>query len=175
MKIRTGLLSCALLSVAQVTSLAAGATDNPLTTSSKGLYQYIRTNVLKAAEQMPESDYGFKPVETVRTFGELVGHVADGQYEFCSAVVNEKKAPDVEKTAKTKAQLVEALKTAYSYCDKVYSDMTDADAAKQVAFFGRQYPKLTVLDLNTAHTDEHYGNIVTYMRIKGMVPPSTKQ
>lgn len=125
---------------------------------------------------MPESDYSFKPADSVRTFGQLVGHVADGQYEFCSSVVGDGATPpEVEKNKTTKADLIAGLKTAFAYCDKAYNSLTDAQAASTIKFFGRDMAKLTVLNFNTVHTGEHYGNMVTYLRMKGLVPPSSKR
>lgn len=155
---------------------SAQNTSNPLSAGEKGLYGYLKNDVVKAAEQMPEENYSYRPVSTVRTFGQLVGHVADAQYEFCSVVLGDnKKSPDVEKTKTSKADLLDGLKTAFAYCDRAYDGMTDAHAADLVKFFGHDMAKLTVLSINNAHTDEHYGNIVTYMRMKGMVPPSSQR
>ncbi len=108
-------------------------------------------------------------------FGELVGHAADAQNMFCSVVAGEK-APmtSIEKTKTTKADLVQALKDSKDFCDKAYSSMTDDHAAELVTMMGRQMAKLTVLTVNTAHLDEHYGNMVTYLRIRGLVPPSSQ-
>ena len=157
-----------------VPQLGAQSSD-PLSAGAKNLYTMAKNNVLKSAEEMPETDYSFKPTDGVRTFGQLVGHVADGQYEFCSSVVGDKtEAPKVEKTKTTKADLIAGLKTAFAYCDKAYDTLTDAQAAGTVKFFNRDMAKLTVLSFNTAHTDEHYGNMVTYLRMKGLVPPSSK-
>lgn len=160
--------------------LAAGfdtKAENPLTKSTAGFFKMAQSNVLKSAEEMPENNYSFKPVDSVRSYGQVLAHIADGQYEFCSAVSGDKSAdhPNVEKTAKSKAEITEGLKTAFGYCDKVYSSLNDQTAADMVNFFGRQMPKLAVLNFNNAHTMEHYGNLVTYLRIKGMVPPSSKQ
>lgn len=155
---------------------AQNAPSDPLTKSSKAIYSIVRTNVLKAAEEMPEENYSFQPTKDVRTFGQLIGHVADAQYEFCSPVVGDSaKSPGVEKNKTSKADLIEALKTAYAYCDKAYDGLTDVKGAEIVDFFGHKSAKLSLLDFNTAHTDEHYGNIVTYLRLKGLVPPSSKQ
>lgn len=149
--------------------------SNPLTTASKATYMIVNTWVLKAAQEMPEKDYSFRPTPKVRTFGQLVAHEADGQYEFCSAVIGSPtRGPQVEKNVHGKANLITALKQAFEYCDKAYDGMTDAHATDMVRFFGHQMPKLSVLDFNTAHTDEHYGNMVTYLRIKGFVPPSSQ-
>ena len=159
-----------------IAPLGAQSSGNPLSEGAKTLYARAKSNILKSAEEMPESAYSFKPVDSVRTFGQLVGHVADGQYEFCSAVVGDNdQGPGVEKSKTTKADLIDGLKTAFAYCDKAYNNLSDAQAANMVKFFGRDMPKLTVLDFNTIHTNEHYGNMVTYLRIKGLVPPSSKQ
>jgi uncharacterized damage-inducible protein DinB len=147
---------------------------DPLSTGAKMMYGLTKTDLAKAAEMMPEADYAFKPTPAVRSFGQIVGHVADAQYLFCSAASGEE-APklDVEKTKTKKADLVAALNDAFAYCDKVYNSMTDAHAADLVKFFGRDFAKVSVLSFNAAHNFEHYGNIVTYMRLKGLVPPSS--
>jgi uncharacterized damage-inducible protein DinB len=148
---------------------------NSISAGSKMLYSITKDNVLKSAEEMPEANYSFKPVSTVRTFGQLVGHVADAQYEFCGPVIGDgAKSPGVEKNKTSKADLIQSLKEAFAYCDKAYDTMTDARGAETVKFFGRDVAKLTLLDFNSAHNDEHYGNIVTYLRIKGLVPPSSQ-
>jgi uncharacterized damage-inducible protein DinB len=149
---------------------------NPLTSGTKMIYGMSKSDVLKSAEEMPEANYSFKPIDSVRTFGELVGHVADAQYEFCAPVVGDgAKSPEVEKNKTSKADLIASLKTAFAYCDKAYAGMTDAHATDMIKFFGRDLPKLSVLDFNNTHNMEHYGNMVTYLRIKGLVPPSSQQ
>src|SRR5215469_11033497 len=150
------------------------AQSNPLSNDTKGLYTMAKNNLIKAAQKMPEENYSFKPTPEVRSFGQIIGHVADAQYEFCAPVKGEKKASDVEKTVTSKAELVAALQTAFSYCDEVYNSMTDAHAADKIKFFGRDFTKLATLEFNVAHDNEHYGNIVTYMRLKGLVPPSSE-
>lgn len=159
----------------QVFAQSSGSTSNPLSASTKHLYSMTKNDLLKSAQEMPEANYSFRPVETVRTFGQLVGHVADAQYEFCSAVVGDgKQPPGVEKSKTSKADLIQALQDAFAYCDQAYNAMTDAHAAEIVKFFGHDSPKLTLLNFNIAHSMEHYGNIVTYLRIKGLVPPSSQ-
>jgi uncharacterized damage-inducible protein DinB len=152
------------------------AQENPLSASIKGAYTMGKNNILKAAEEMPEDNYSFKPTPDIRSFGQLIGHVADAQYLFCTAVSGEKSpaTKSAEKMDTTKAALVEDLKAAFAYCDKVYGDMTDAKAAEMVKFFGRENPKLGVLSFNNMHNYEHYGNIVTYLRLKSLVPPSSQ-
>jgi uncharacterized damage-inducible protein DinB len=153
----------------------AQSAQNPLSSGEKGFYNYIKADLVKAAEKMPEENYSFKPTPDVRSFGQIIGHVADAQFMFCSTVLGDgMKPPGIEKSKTSKADLVKALNDASTYCDKAYDGMTDAHAAEMVKFFGRDMAKLTVLSINNAHSDEHYGNIVTYMRIKGLVPPSSE-
>lgn len=168
MKKLTILLACA--------ACAAFAQENPMTAAAKFQYGLAKTNITKAAEKMPEEDYAFKPTPDIRSFGQLVGHVADASYAFCSGAAGEKSPAtgSVEKTKTTKADLVAALKEAFGYCDKVYGAMTDASGAELVKFFGQQSPKLGVLSFNSMHDYEHYGNMVTYMRLKNIVPPSSE-
>jgi len=149
---------------------------NPISASERGLYGFISTAVVAAAEKMPEANYSFKPTPDVRSFGQLVGHVADAQYSFCSAAMGETSPMSgIEKSKTTKADLVAALKDAVAYCQKTYSAMTDAQGSQIMKMMGFNMAKLTVLSLNTAHTDEHYGNMVTYMRLKGLVPPTSEK
>jgi len=149
---------------------------NPLTAGEQAVYGFFAHNVIAGAEKMPEANYSFQPTPDVRTFGQLVGHLADANNMFCALVMGDPPpATSVEKTKTTKADLVQALKDAAAYCGKAYDGMTDAKGLELVKFMGRSFPKLTVLSINNAHTDEHYGNMVTYLRIKGIVPPSSEQ
>ena len=151
------------------------AAQNPVAAGQKMLYSMIKDNIVRSAEKMPETNYSFKPTPEVRSFGQLIGHVADAQYLFCSAVLGKANpAPGIEKSKTTKADLVQALKDAFAYCDPAYDALTDAQAAAVVKLFGGDQAKVTVLAFNTAHDNEHYGNIVTYLRMKGLVPPSSE-
>jgi uncharacterized damage-inducible protein DinB len=160
---------------AQATPPAQPPSD-PLTKSLQGALGYVGGNITKAAEQMPEANYAFKPTPEVRSFGQILGHVADANYMFCSVASGEKPpVTDIEKTKTTKADLQKALTDAFAYCDKVFAGMSDTKGVEMVPFFvGGQQPKLAILALNTAHDFEHYGNIVTYLRLKGLVPPSSQ-
>jgi uncharacterized damage-inducible protein DinB len=152
------------------------AAQNPLVTSHKGLYAIAKGNVIKAAEKMPEENYSYRATDAVRTFGQLVGHVADAQYLFCSFVVGEKNpSPGIEKGKTSKADLVQGLKDAVAYCDKAFNGLTDEHAGDAIKVFGRDSTKLAAMSFNTAHTMEHYGNMVTYMRMKNLVPPSSEK
>ena len=139
------------------------------------VYNVAKGYLVKAAEQVPEETYAFKATAEVRSLGQLFGHVANANYMFCATAMGEKSpaASDFEKTT-AKAALVQALKDSFAYCDKAYA-MADATAMQDVNLFGMKTNKLGVLSFNSAHDMEHYGNIVTYMRLKGMVPPSSQK
>lgn len=147
---------------------------SPLVAHGQGMYSGSQQILLRAAEAMPEESYGFRPTEEVRTFGQIVGHVADSQYAMCSTVLGETNpAPAVEKTKTTKSDLVTALREAFDYCQRAYAGLTDATAAETVKMMGSDSPKLGVLNVNNIHTIEHYGNMVTYLRMNGIVPPTS--
>lgn len=158
--------------LAAVAAPAAG--QNTLVNSVRGMYEMAKTNVVRSAEQMPEEHYAFKPTPDVRSFGQLVGHVANANYMICSWITgqenpNSRNYEDVT----AKADLVKAVTDSFTFCDAAYS-ITDEDAKNIVQVFGRDQTKMLALTLNTTHEWEHYGNIVTYMRLKGLVPPSSQ-
>jgi uncharacterized damage-inducible protein DinB len=171
-----GLMLSAVLTAQQAPQTPAAPPANPITASEKGLYSFMAGAVVRAAEKMPEENYGFKPTPEVRSFGQLVGHEADSNYGFCALAIGETNPPkNIEKTKTSKADLVAALKDAVAYCNKAFDSMTDAKGAEITKLFGSMnVARLTVFSLNTAHTDEHYGNMVTYMRLKGLVPPTSE-
>jgi uncharacterized damage-inducible protein DinB len=149
---------------------------NPFSTFNKFTYARVKTILVSSAEKMPEENYNFKPTEAVRSYGQIVGHVADAQYTFCSLALGESNPGlKIEQTKTTKADLVAALKEAVAYCDKAYDGMTDASGAQMVKLFGMDMPKFGVLNINNMHDMEHYGNLVTYMRLKNIVPPTSEQ
>lgn len=148
---------------------------DPLSANNRMLYDGVKKILLRSAEKMPEEHYNFRPTDAVRTFGQIVGHVADSQYGFCANVRGEKNPSlKVEQTRTTKAELVTALKEAFAYCTTAYEAMTDASAVEMTRSMGRAMPKLGVLAINNVHTIEHYGNLVTYMRMKDIVPPTSE-
>jgi uncharacterized damage-inducible protein DinB len=148
--------------------------QNPFSTEVKANYNNAKNNLLKAADKMSESDYDFKATPDVRTYGQLIGHVADAQMGICGMAKGEQKKGDAgDKTSK--ADLVPALKASFDYCDTAYDALNDADGAQTVKMFGRDRTKLGVLDFNVIHDNEMYGTIAVYLRLKGIVPPSSER
>jgi hypothetical protein len=138
----------------------------------KAVYTSVETNLMAAAEAMPEANYSFAPVPEEMTFGAWVAHVADTQTGVCSALNGQARRGDA--AAKTsKADLTAALKASFDECDKAYDALTDANAAELLAYGRGQNARAGRLAYNTAHDQECYGSMAVYLRIKGIVPPST--
>ena len=157
-------------------SYAQQSPPNPIVGSARPLHEQVRGYIVRSVDQMPEEHYGFQPTPDVRTFGQLIAHIANTQYLFCSAALGEQNpdARDFEKSHTTKAMLTEAIQASFKYCDRAYA-MPDDQATRWQAIkgWGDRAP-LSILILNIGHNNEHYGNIVTYMRLKGLVPPSSQ-
>lgn len=167
-------LAVAPLAVAQPKNMPKMDPNNPLTSSMKMGFDRVQGFITKAADLMPPADYAFKPTPEVRSFGQLVGHIADASYMFCSAAKGEKKPSlNIEKTVTSKDALKKALAEAFAYCDAVYAASTDKELTTPIELFKMKMIKFNALDVNVAHDNEHYGNIVTYMRIKKLTPPSS--
>jgi uncharacterized damage-inducible protein DinB len=154
--------------------LAQGA-QNPNVANARMLYADVHRYIAQSAVDVPENLYSFKPTPEVRSFGELLGHVAGSEKMFCAIALGEKPPAEdaVEKTAKTKAALIAALEGAETFCARAYGQ-TDKATEPMVDLFGQQRSRLFVLLENATHDNEHYGNIVTYMRLNKMVPPSSR-
>jgi uncharacterized damage-inducible protein DinB len=154
---------------------ATPAPGNPLSTWNKYAYARVKDILVRSAQKMPEENYSFKPTDAVRSYGQILGHLADAQYLFCSIALGEKNPGlDIEHTKTSKADLIAALNAGFGYCDKAYDGMTDASAVQTIKLFGNDAPRLSALTVNNMHNMEHYGNLVTYMRLKNIVPPSSE-
>jgi uncharacterized damage-inducible protein DinB len=166
----------AMASAAQAQSTTPAA--NPQSQSLKGFYNFNKRVIIASAEKMPAEHYGFKPAPEVRSFAELAGHVADGNYLTCAAAKGEPnpqtEIQHTEKTAKTKDEVVKALKASFGYCDAVFDNLTDATLKETYKVGGAERPKITVITVNVYHGGEHYGNMVVYLRMKGVTPPSSE-
>jgi uncharacterized damage-inducible protein DinB len=148
---------------------------NPLIQSSHDLFKQISDLVLRSADKVPENLYSFQATPEVRTIGQLFGHIADASNHICLLATSGKPSTvSIEKTAKTKADLVAALKREFAACDAVYSKLTPASAVETIDLGGQKRTRIAEMDYEVAHTWEHYGNLVTYMRLNKIVPPSSE-
>jgi uncharacterized damage-inducible protein DinB len=166
----------AALATAVLLAPSVVAAQSPLMDSVKAQFGNVKGVLLKTADKVPEPIWEFRPTPEVRTFGQIVGHIADANMAICGAASGDKATPpNAEKSMTTKAQLSKALADSFAYCDKVMAEMDDKKAMETVKFFiGGMTPRAMVFAFNTAHDYEHYGNLVTYMRINKIVPPSSE-
>jgi uncharacterized damage-inducible protein DinB len=172
MLIKLILLATAIV-VTPAVSLAQNA--NPLTANAKVQFGALTGFVIRSAEKVPDDLYSFRATPEVRSMAELFGHVADALFSMCSTAGGAKPPrTGIEKAVKAKSELIAALKEGVSYCNTVFDDMNDQKGAEAVPFVFGPTPRLSVLYFAVTHTYEHYGNLVTYMRLKNIVPPSSE-
>jgi uncharacterized damage-inducible protein DinB len=122
-------------------------------------FDQVSSWVTAAADLVPAERYGYRPAETVRTFGQLVGHLADAYNWYCAQAAGQNVAwaDPVEKSGGDKSALVQQLKQALDRCNALYAGT------------GGIRPMIE----NVGHTSIHYGNMVTYIRLLGLTPPSS--
>jgi uncharacterized damage-inducible protein DinB len=153
----------------------AAVPANAGVSSAKTVWMVPHDFVVRALEQTPDSLLSFKPTADIRSLGQLYAHVADGEHLFCSLALGQgMPTTSVEKTKTSKADLLQALKESAAHCDQAYAQ-TDAQAQTAANFFGQNRNRMFLLNMNGAHDYEHYGNIVTYLRLKGITPPSSQR
>lgn len=154
-------------------ALAASAqAQGPAITEAKQAYSAIKNNLTKMADVMSEENYAFKPTPEIRTFGQLVAHVADAQLRTCSAVKSGEPKAATAGNMTSKADLVAALKASFAECDAAFEMITDANA-NEIVKAARNRSRLGALIGNTTHSNEEYGYMAVYLRLKGVVPPSS--
>ena len=165
----------ATVALAMCTAGVASAQDSVMK-AVKAQHDMVKGNLVKSAAKVSEADYAFKPTPEVRSFGELVGHVANANYMICATAIGEKSpsTSNIEKTVTGKAALEKALADSLAYCDGAMAKLTGASAGEEVKFFTGPTARLGVFAFNNSHNMEHYGNMVTYMRLTGIVPPSSE-
>jgi uncharacterized damage-inducible protein DinB len=143
--------------------------SNPLTMTLSIFRSNMQDKIMKSADAMPESKYSYQPAKDVRSFAEILNHLADISYTLCSNVKGE--ANPATATAKhSKPEIMAYLKGSFDYCDGVYSGFTDAHLNDPADFFGAKTNKMFILTQVGNHDALHYGNLVTYLRFNGLVP-----
>ena len=154
-------------------------TPDPLSAEVKWMYGTIKNNLTKLAEKMPAENYSFRPTNEVETFGRRIAHIADANMSVCTGLNGERK-PLGAASKTSKAELVAALKESFAYCDGVFDSLTDATATEKVSSrLGGPFPpeptrsRLATLYNLVRHSNEMYGYMAVYLRLKGIVPPTS--
>jgi uncharacterized damage-inducible protein DinB len=174
--------AAALLAVPAAAAAQASAPPAPQTFTLSGNmvrgYQNLQRNLAEAAEKMPEASYSFKPTPDVRPFGQLVAHVALSQFASCAALKGDTPAPhkdDKEDAARSKTELIALLKESAAYCDPLLTALKDEDMTSLVKSGQNQVAKGLFLAGTNSHGNEMYGTMAVYLRLKGIVPPTTER
>lgn len=170
------LTAFALVAGSLAFAFPAAAQSVPAATQ-QGLTDQLETvsgYVLSAAQQVSEDDYGFQPTEEVRTFGELISHVADAHFAYCTAIGGGESPAAAGADATTKSEIVQRFRASRDYCLNVYRSAEGSTLAGAIDVFGSESTRVETMIQNVTHDNLHYGNIVTYMRSLGMVPPSSQ-
>ena len=178
--IRSVTTAAIVLMVTAVAGQTPAPAGNPISQAIRSEWNGIKQNVVKSGSVMPADKFGFKPVASVRTFGQILAHIAGANYVFCAAAKGEKPPhaeDEFEKNATTPPAIMKALQESMAYCDAAYNALDDRRAGEIIdgAFGGGKTARAAALMGNTGHLQEHYGNLVTYLRINGLVPPSSAQ
>ena len=157
-------------------SCAVYAQDaNPISAQLKGSWVNVRDLLTKMADKMPDENYRFKPAPEVQDFGQRMAHVITFNMRACSQVKGEQKNLSFSATP-AKAEVAAAIKQANEECDSVFNSLTDADLQKMVNAGRGQRSEFALLEgLVLEHSQEVYGYAALYLRLKGIVPPSSER
>ncbi|MEX2582972.1 MAG: DinB family protein [Gemmatimonadota bacterium] len=153
---------------------SAQALAEAVTSGLTGRFETVSGHVLSAAEGVPEEQYSYRPTDEVRTLGEMFGHVAVAQFAYCAAISGAELPASARGAATSKADIVQRVSASRDFCIGVYRGTTGEALGGAVSIFGNEDTRVGGLIQNLAHSNLHYGNIVTYMRALGLVPPSSE-
>jgi uncharacterized damage-inducible protein DinB len=146
-------------------------TDSALTAEIRRAFQSTSTNLLKAAREMPEDSYNFKPSDDVRSFGELVTHIARVQQALCENI-NGHAAKNAVQPA-SKEAMVKALDDSIGECTISFAELSAQNENKMVKAPAGEVTHLAALVFIITHATEEYGQMSMYLRIKHLTPPTT--
>lgn len=139
-------------------------------------YNRVKPNVIKAAEKMPEADFQFKPTADIRTYARIVNHVTEAQFRTCSTLNGTKPDPKaVPSDTGTKAEILAGLKASFAECDKAYGALTDANITEPMSFGPAKRTRIGAAYGNISHDNEQYAELSTYLRLKGIAPPTSEK
>ncbi len=171
-----GSLVAALAAYANAQDMPRKNASRPVVDGLVNLFAGIESTVMATAETTPESLYGYRATPDVRTIGQILAHIADAQKALCEGThgQNVNLTDTFEKTATTKPSIIAALKDTFAGCRAVMAKLSESDAARQVPFGKDPAAISTILAFTISHSNEHYGNLVTYLRLNGVVPPSSR-
>jgi len=175
---KTASISRAIVLLAIAGSTLSAQSPTPTTGPASEVlrsYSTLKPNVIKAAEKMPDADFQFKPVEDIRTFARVVNHVTEAQFRVCGALNGTKDIAKPPADTADKATIVAALKASYDECDKAYGALTDSNIAEMVTLGQNKRSRIGMAWGNVSHDNEQYAELSTYLRLKGIAPPTSEK
>lgn len=140
-------------------------------------YNRIKSNVIKAAEEMPDADFQFRPYPDIRTYARVVNHVTEAQFRTCGTLNGTPAAAISKPPSDTadKATIVAGLKASFAECDKAYGAVTNDNIAELLSFGAAKRSRIGALWGNYGHDNEQYALLSMYLRIKGLTPPTVEK
>jgi DinB superfamily len=140
-------------------------------------YAGLKTNILKAADKMPAESYTFRPTPEVRTFARVVNHVSEAQLRACGTVNGTAPADLYKMPAETadKAAIVAALQASFAECDKAYAALSEDNLSQPFTLGPTTRARISLAWAIVSHDNEQYATLALYMRLKGLVPPSSEK
>jgi hypothetical protein len=169
-------------SLAQMGGMAMPATPPPPASTGPASevlrsYSAIKPNVIKAAEKMPDADFRYAPTPDIRTFARIVNHVTEAQSHTCTTLTGTAfDAKMVPSDTADKATIVAALKASFDLCDKAYGALTETNVTEMVASSPTaKRSRIGFAWGNVSHDNEQYAELSTYLRLKGLVPPTAEK
>jgi hypothetical protein len=173
------MFACVLTAAtAQAQAPAQGGQKIPLSEGLRRSYNTMKMNLTETAQKFGEADYQYRPSPDIRVFGAQLAHVANSQFNACSAAKGEpnpNQGQNLEQTKKTRDEIIKALADSFAYCDPVFEKLTDQAALELVRQGQNEASRGGILSNLIVHGNEEYGILTVYMRTKGMVPPSTER
>ena len=164
-----------VLMFGQAATATPAATANPLSAEVQGRYAPMKGFILKAADAMPAEDYSFKPTPDIRTFARVVNHVTEAQNRSCGALNGTATPKPAPAETADKATVVDALKASFAECDKAFAALTDANVTEMIQAGQTKRSRLGIAWGTVTHDTEQYATLALYMRLKGLVPPSSEK
>jgi DinB superfamily len=175
------LAALALPCAAQMSMPMPATAPLPPTTGPAGevlrSYTTLKPNVIKAAEKMPEADFKYMPTPDIRTYARIINHITEAQFRSCG-ILNGKANSDIAKPPSDtadKATIVAALKASFDECDKAYAALTDANVTEMMTLGQNKRSRIGMAWGNVSHDNEQYAELSTYLRLKGLVPPTSEK
>jgi hypothetical protein len=139
-------------------------------------YSTLKPNVIKAAEKMPDADFQYAPTKEIRTFARVVNHITEAQFHTCALLNGKKDFVKPPADTADKATIVAALKASYSECDTAYAALTDSNVTEMLATSpAAKRSRIGMAWGNVSHDNEQYAELSTYLRLKGLVPPTSEK